>query len=76
MGDEHLVPIAGAIISDGKTSRCGSFIQYEIKFPGGSPDAFCGIAFENYYVATINIEQGLPIEHDGTVSGPVDTIVS
>ena len=66
MSDEHLVPIAGAIVSDGKASRCGCFIQYEITFSGSSPNTLRAIAFDNYYVAAIDIEQGFLIERDGT----------
>lgn len=64
MSDEHLVPIAGAIVSDGKASRCGCFIQYEITFSGSSPNTLRAIAFDNYYVAAIDIEQGFLIERD------------
>ena len=63
--DVHAVPISGVIISEGKPSRCGCFIQYEINFSGSSLEALWAIAFENYYVATICIEQGFPIERDG-----------
>ena len=66
MSDDKLaVPIVGVTVSEGKTSRCGCFIQYEVTFSASSPDALWAIAFENYYVATICIEQGFPIKHDG-----------
>lgn len=62
--DERLVPIAGTTISDGKKSRCGCYVQYEITFSESCRDVLSSIAFDNYYVATICIEQRFPIERE------------